>query len=305
MWKWKPRLKYRIARKVHLVLPEVALTAIFDECDRFDEDETGGRIIGSYVSDFGGKLTIHVTGIITSGPRAQRSPVSLFQDGEYQEGVFRKIEELHPETEHLGSWHTHHVNGLRVLSAGDVSTYQRTVNHARHNTPFFYALLVTSKRRSSNSRHRYNVKHYLFRRGDKRVYRIPKSQVQVVDAPLVWPASVEGAEGRGYAAGPKLSAQPIRVYDREFIHECYPGFRPLVSPKWGFYWRGCLGLFDGSMVEVVVLEDSTARPPGYSVALLHPPEPLKEIAEALATHEFPSARAAIIATEGRCNHALW
>lgn len=304
MWKWKPRLKCRNARKVHLVLPEAALTAVFDECDRFDDDETGGRIIGNYVSAPGGMLTIHVSGIITSGPRTRRSPVSLFQDGEYQEGVFRKIEGLHPEIEHLGNWHTHHVNGLRTLSAGDLATYHRTVNHACHNTSFFYAFLVTSKRRSSQSRHRYSVKHYLFRRGDNRVYRIPKSQVQIVDTPLVWPALVEGTEGQGYPAGPKLGAQPVRAYDRDFINECYPGFRPLVSPKWGFYWRGYLGLLDGSMVEVVVLEDSAARPPEYSVALLRPPEPLREIAEALATHEFPSARAAIIASENNCNRAL-
>ena len=41
--------------------------------------------------------------------------------------------------EHLGNWHTHHVNGYPNLSGGDVATYRRIVNHELHNLDFFYA----------------------------------------------------------------------------------------------------------------------------------------------------------------------
>ncbi|HOX02189.1 MAG TPA: hypothetical protein P5555_07755 [Candidatus Paceibacterota bacterium] len=187
MWEWLTKVSCRTAEHVRLVIPRVALAEIFNECDRFDRDETGGRVIGSYAKESAGELTIRVQGIIESGPGTQRSPVALFQDGEYQENIFREIERSHPEVEHLGNWHTHHVNGLRTLSAGDVATYRRTVNHSRHNTSFFYAALVTSKRDSSHPLSRYSMKHYLLLRGDNRVYEIEESKIQIVDRSLLWP----------------------------------------------------------------------------------------------------------------------
>jgi hypothetical protein len=123
-----------------------ALEAVFDECDRHDVDETGGRLIGTY-RRANGHYDIHVGGVIGPGPNAQRTPTFFMQDGDSQEQAFRAIEAQHPEIEHLGNWHTHHVNGLDTLSAGDKATYNRTVNHAKHNTDFFYALLVVSRNR--------------------------------------------------------------------------------------------------------------------------------------------------------------
>ena len=134
-------MKFHTTDKVRLSIPKAALIEVFDECDGFDQDETGGRVIGTF-DEHRGKLAIHVAGIIEAGPQARRSAVSFFQDGEYQERVFRKIEDQHREIEHLGNWHTHHVNGLQHLSDGDIETYFRTVNHRNHNAPFFYALLV-------------------------------------------------------------------------------------------------------------------------------------------------------------------
>jgi hypothetical protein len=200
------------ATKVHLVLPEAALTQVFDECDRFDPNETGGRIVGRYAIDPAGVLAIRVTGLIEAGPRAVRSPVSLFQDGDYQERVFRILERFDPDVEHLGNWHTHHVNGLRCLSFGDLATYYRTVNHPRHNPPFFYALLVTEKREGKQPLRRYNVQHYLFRRGDRRFCVIPKRRVQLVREPLVWPPPSAGLPERqrsnaGSCPAPRPEAQ--------------------------------------------------------------------------------------------------
>ena len=187
MRRWDRLLTFLTARRVRVFLPKAALTQIFDECDCSSDDETGGRVIGFYSAGPDGWLTIRIGGLIAAGPRAKRSPVSLFQDGVYQIRVFRYLERFYPEVEHLGNWHTHHVNGLPALSTGDLVTYHRTVNHPLHNTSFFYALLVTSKRRSSGAASRYRVKHYLFRRGDGHAYRIARSRVQITNQELMWP----------------------------------------------------------------------------------------------------------------------
>jgi hypothetical protein len=297
-------MKFHSTDKVRLVIPKAALTTVFDECDGFDQDETGGRVIGTY-QEHKDKLDIHISGIIEAGPQARRSAVSFFQDGEYQEQVFRKIEDRHRKIEHLGNWHTHHVNGLQHLSGGDIETYYRNVNHRNHNTPFFYALLVTTKHRSSDPLRRYTVKHYLFRRGDERIYELHGRQVEVVDAPLVWPAQVEQHHKRGNPAGNELGANHDRAYDNEILSEFFHGVRPFSNAKLGMYWRGPLELLDGSKVEVVLLQDPAASKPVYTVTLLEPPAALKSLAEEIATVEFPSARAALITAERSCNRALY
>jgi hypothetical protein len=298
-------MKFHTTDKLRLSIPKAALIEVFDECDGFDQDETGGRVIGTF-DEHRGKLAIHVAGIIEAGPQARRSPVSFFQDGDYQERVFRKIEDQHREIEHLGNWHTHHVNGLQHLSDGDIETYFRTVNHRNHNAPFFYALLVTARHRSSDPLSRYSLKHYIFRRDDKRIYELRRDQVEIPDAPLIWPVSA----GHSHAKPDKhskheLRANPNRVYDNDILSEFYRGVRPFSSAKLGVYWRGPLELLDGSKIEVVLLEDSAADKPTYTVMLREPPAALKDLSEEIANVEFPSARAALITTERSCNRALY
>ena len=298
-------MKFHTTDKVRLLIPKAALIEVFDECDGFDQDETGGRVIGTF-QEHKGKIVVQITGIIEAGPQARRSAVSFFQDGEYQEQVFRKIETDHREIEHLGNWHTHHVNGLQHLSAGDIETYHRTVNHRNHNAPFFYALLVTAKHRSSDPLNRYAVKHYIFRRGDERIYELRRDQVEIVDTPLIWPERPQHPHGKR-DSHPKheLRANPNRAYDNDILSEFYRGVRPFSSAKLGVYWRGPLELLDGSNIEVVLLEDSATANPTYTVTLREPPAALKGLAEEIANVEFPSARAAMITTERSCNRALY
>lgn len=299
-------MKFHSTDKVRLVIPKAALTAVFDECDGFDQDETGGRVIGTY-QEHGDRLDIHVNGIIEAGPQARRSAVSFFQDGAYQEQVFRKIEERHRAIEHLGNWHTHHVNGLQHLSDGDIETYYRTVNHHQHNTSFFYALLVTAKHRTTNPMRRYTVKHYIFRRGDERIYELPGHQVEVTEEQLVWPASADAhvAHRERPVAHSAMPARPDRAHDNDLIQEFYPGIRPFSSAKLGLYWRGALDLLDGSTVQVVVLEDAGSHLPKYSATLRDAPKALQNVADELERVEFPSARAALVAAERSCNRALY
>jgi integrative and conjugative element protein (TIGR02256 family) len=315
MWQLRSGMKSHITDEISLILPEAALTAIFDECDGFDTDETGGRVIGDFKED-GRTLTIRVTGIIEAGPQAQRSPVSFFQDGEHQERIFRHIEQNHSDVEHLGNWHTHHVNGLATLSSGDLQTYHRTVNHHNHNTSFFYALLVVAKRKTTDPLSRYAVKHYIFRRNDERVYEVPHKSVELVSTPLVWPAApnidpdhsdhspTNSTRSKSELAS-KVAAQPARVYDRDILREFYQEVRSFTSPELGLFWRGPLELIDGSKVQIVVVEDMSQHTPTYSIILRRPPDSLTAVAEQLAKQEFSSARTALIITERSCNRVLY
>jgi len=289
---------------IRIVFPAAGLDAVFDECDRFDHDETGGRLVGTF-AEHGGKLTIQVTGVIESGPQAKRSPVSFFQDGAYQEGIFRRIESRHPEIEHLGNWHTHHVNGLPTLSGGDIETYHRTVNHQNHNVPFFYALLVTAKHRTSDPRRRYSIKHFVFRRGVKDFYEIPAQHVEIVDAPLVWPKAELAIEQQQHSPSTKTSANAGRAHDSDVIREFYPAIKPFSSQTLGVYWRGPVELLDGSHIQIVLLEDASGHSAKYTMNLRDAPPALHEVAAELAQAEFPSARAALLATERICNRALY
>jgi hypothetical protein len=304
MWKRKASVTSGIGADIRILFPEAGLSAVFDECDQFDRDETGGRLVGTY-TEHGGKLTISVTGIIESGPQAKRSPVMFFQDGAYQEGIFRRIESKHPEIEHLGNWHTHHVNGLPTLSGGDIETYHRTVNHHNHNTPFFYALLVTAKHSTSDPRRRYTIKHFVFRRGEKEFHEIPQRHVEIVDTPLVWPVSASHAEHSDHKHTASPSERSGRAFDSNIIGEFYPGIKPFSSQKLGIYWRGAIELLDGSRVQVVLLEDATGHAPRHSVALRDVPAALQGVAEELAQKDFHSVRAALMITERSCNRVLY
>ena len=144
---------------------------MFEECDRYERDETGGRVVGHFSVD-SGTLVLRATAVIEPGPNARRTSTSFFQDGDYQTEVFRRLEAKDPSIEHLGNWHTHHVNGYRTLSAGDLATYRRIVNHELHNTNFFYALLVTHRKDGRSGLERYAVRHFVFFRGDDAVHEV-------------------------------------------------------------------------------------------------------------------------------------
>ncbi len=293
------------ATDVQLVIPRDAIKAVLDECDRYDADETGGRLLGTFVEDEG-VLRITVNGVIEPGPKTERSAVYLMQDGTYQERVFREIERKDPSVEHLGNWHTHHMNGLRHLSDGDLATYRRTVAHPMHNTDFFYALLITEKKHREEGLDRYVFKNYLFRRGDPKVYEIPSSAMTLTDGALVWPAPPEtikrpsGARERDDEA-----MRRNKAYDGDAIATFFPKVKAFKSGELGIYWRGMITLVDGSDVGVVVLEDDTDGTPVFTVTLRDVPEALVASEKTLGKETFPSCRTALIATERLCNADLF
>jgi len=283
-----------------------AMESIFDECDQYDSHETGGRLIGVYKKE-GRDYGIKVSGVLGPGPQAQRSATSFFQDGEYQERLFRQLEEKHPDIEHLGNWHTHHVNGLDTLSGGDHTTYRRIVNHHKHNTDFFYALLVVKK--NSGLVPRYHIKHYFFRRNDDKVYEIPSAEVRIVDEPALWSMRSESApattstvsHGKGLHRG-----NAERVRDQDFFAEFYPDLRARISRDLGtLYWKGKLPLVDGSYADVVAMEQQEGDTAFYSVTAGRDKSSLVEISAACKARRFPSARHAVFELERDLNRSLF
>lgn len=295
-------MMFKQADGIQLEIPRAAIEAIFDECDRYNVDETGGRILGTY-KGVDRQLGITVSGVIEPGPNAQRSQTYFKQDGEYQETVFRQVEDHVPEIEHLGNWHTHHVNGLRHLSGGDIETYFRTVNHPKHNTDFFYALLVTERVPGKSGLQRYNFKNYVMRRNDDNVYEIPASAVTLVDAPLVWPVSEESVRSKVKTRSAEAVPAMDLVHDQDMVSHFFPRVKMLKSAELGIYWRGTLRTADGADLEVVVLRDGEA-PHGCEVTLRNPPDFLEPVTKALSKEVFPNARSALIAAERACNAQL-
>ncbi len=277
--------------KVHISFPRKALEAIFDECDKYDLDETGGKVIGTYQKK-GRQYDIEVIGFIDAGPNARRTPTSLFQDGDYQERVFRALEGKYPDLEHLGSWHSHHGNGLATLSSGDRATYHRTVNHERHNTDFFYAPLVVRKTPAADQR--YQVKHFIVFRGDSSIYEIPHEQIHIAEQSDASPSKVEP---RVVSFSPKeiqIGANPERVKDQEVLSEFYPSIKPGFSKNLGvIYWKGDFLLVDGSRAEVLAMENSDHGKGTYSITITNPKFPLSEVLDGYKERSFRSARQAV------------
>ena len=283
--KRKPMFAISIAQGV--------LDSIYDECDRFDSDETGGRLIGSYNAN-GDHRDIQVWGVLGAGPKARRSPTSFFQDGDYQEKAFRAIERDHPDVEHLGSWHTHHVNGLNTLSSGDLKTYHATVNHEQHNTDFFYALLVV--RKTPNRAKRYEIKHFLFRRNDGAVYEIPDAEVTIVDGTRAKTSS----ESTHAPEVRHVAVMPERARDQEFFAEFYPHFKPAVA-KQILCWKGRLNLVDDSNVEVLAMETVDDAHTSYSIGVIGESADRWKTLKRYEDRSFRSARHAVLSLEGDLN----
>ncbi len=288
--------------KVTVSFPRKAMEAVFNECDKYDLDETGGRIIGTYRKK-GKQYEISVLGIIDPGPNARRSPTSFFQDGEYQERVFREVEKEHPDLEHLGNWHTHHVNGLPTLSSGDRATYQRIVNHDKHNTDFFYALLVV--RKTLHHHQRYEVKHHVIFRNDDTIYEIPGSQVSIVETTDQYPTSGPAGPFETHTAREMhTTANLERVKDQEFFSEFYSGFKPGFSRALGaLYWKGLVDLIDGSRAEVLVMESPDGHSTSYSITI--PGTNAPDVVHNYRGRNFKSARHAVLHLEKDMNREIY
>lgn len=261
--------------RVRVTIHPAVIKDVFTECDSFEQDETGGRILGTY-SEIAGGYEIKITGMIGPGPAARRTSTSFFQDGEYQENTFRILEIQHPEIEHLGNWHTHHVNGYPTLSGGDKETYRRIVNHPNHHPPFLYALLVTEKT-SRLELDRYKHRHFITLKGHDGIFEIPSTSIAINEniGHLKIP-SAEDETNRSAAPTLRISV-PAGEIIKPVMEDLFPGFRPYYSKKAaGFYWRGSIDLLDGRRVGMAVIATEIDSSATFQVLLDDKSDPLRE-----------------------------
>jgi hypothetical protein len=166
--------------QVEIVFDEGVFAHILREIRRHPNVEEGGKYLGyllapgrPFARGFETRTTgrtVLITKFLPSGPNATRTAVEFLPDGEYQERVFRQLEKQDPEIEHVGTWHTHHCNGLKTLSGGDVEGYFRTVNKPAYRPDFFVASLVT--RIPAAPEERGWIEHFLFVRGSTEFHDI-------------------------------------------------------------------------------------------------------------------------------------
>ena len=290
-------------RGIQVEIAEGVLESVFEECDRYDHAETGGRVVGHFTVDCG-TLVVRPAGVIEPGPSAQRTSTSFFQDGDYQTEVFRRLEAKDPSIEHLGNWHTHHVNGYPTLSAGDVATYRRIVNHQLHNLDFFYALLVTNRNEGRAGLDRYAVRHYVLLRGEDDVHAIRPTDVRVTDGPTTWPQGVNASQDALGAAAAEDDGKrvEVRARDQGVLGVLCPSMEPRLSSRTGtFFWKGSLLLIDGSAMEIRVAEVDDGGRLLYYPVVSSASEDLVELCET----PFPSASHAVRAVESLMNRGIY
>lgn len=234
--------------------------------------EEGGKYVGYLLNAgdpllerirSGARRVIVIVDFLPSGPNAVRTAVELRPDGPHQEAVFRQIEGLDPAIEHVGTWHSHHCNGLQTLSPGDVDGYFRTVNRPAYRPTFFVASLVKNVPRRVEAQGW--IDHYLFVRGDTQSYKIT-DQIRLVDLPSPF-GVVTGHEARG----PEVAQQVAPNREQE----------PRIGAPW-FESEGGQGvlasdkrLFDGSFSSVRATRRDgqitlTGRTESRAVAVTYP-----------------------------------
>lgn len=292
-------------REIRVEIGEDVLESVFEECDCYDHDETGGRVVGHFVVDCG-TLVVRATGVIEPGPNARRTRTSFFQDGDYQTDVFRRLEAIDPSIEHLGNWHTHHVNGYPTLSTGDKATYRRIVNHHLHNLDFFYALLVTNRNEGQTGLDRYAIRHYMLFRGDDTIHEIRPADVHVMNRPRIWPKEVDSSKHDPRAGGVEgdgtYGIVKVRARDQSVLGVLCPSLQPRLSNRTGtFFWKGMLPLIDGSAIEIKVAEVEDDGGLFYYPLVSSVSEDVAELCKT----PFPSASHAVRALESRMNRDIF
>jgi hypothetical protein len=155
-----------LARKQEAVPSEVPLVVLHQDLVEVSRRqiasspgvETGGKFLGYVItagseppnSPYGKEMAkvwrklaatecLLLVGSISPGPRARRTATELLPDGDFQTAVFRSLESTEPTIEHLGTWHSHHPNGLNQFSPGDLAHYQSVIVDKNYEPDFFVA----------------------------------------------------------------------------------------------------------------------------------------------------------------------
>ena len=134
--------------------------------------EEGGKLVGN-ISKNKNHIEINISSYIDSGINDSRSKTYLYPDCNYQEKVFRTIEMFDDKIYHIGTWHSHHCNGLGELSTGDISSYFSDVNNPNYIFDYFFAILVTNV-----AKNQLFIRYYLFIKGENTFFEISNKYIR-------------------------------------------------------------------------------------------------------------------------------
>jgi proteasome lid subunit RPN8/RPN11 len=157
--------------------------------------EVGGKFIGyinSRSSTAGRRgarlnnLEVEIWDYLDSGPETSRSAVYHHPDTDYQLELFQRIEKEYPGLSFVGVWHSHHPNGLRDLSGGDIQAHWGTVNSPRYDLDIMISSVAFDDTGILGGR------VFVFPRGArKRYYEIGAESIQVIRGPNEIHAALE------------------------------------------------------------------------------------------------------------------
>jgi hypothetical protein len=199
-------------------------------------------------------MTITILGYLDVGPRADRSAVHHLSDTDYQFALFQRLLKDFPDLEFVGIWHSHHPNGLRTLSIGDLSTGRRTVNSTGHDLPFLLSSLAVDTEGLTGGR------HFAFIRDHRRYYELHRSAVRVVHGPNPVPAAIERFAVEVREEVSRAAPVPVRWFDTDAGRQVlradqawlrtYPGLAPFVRDG-SIVWRGTVAAEGPAAIECV------------------------------------------------------
>ena len=243
--------------------------------------EVGGKLLGR-LRDEGARTVMQVESYIDAGPRSDASARHLHPDGPYQESVYRLIEIFAPGLVHVGSWHTHHPNGLATLSQGDIDGYRKTVNDPRYGLPHFLAMLATGIVDRTP-----RLRYYLFTRGRAEFVELEPERVRLVprrhslEAVLaeVERVSSDRREGGAAAAATAVPTEDalrrLRAEDHAWLTaQDFASLQARVERQTGsVYWEWTLA-FGGEPLRVRYVHppEGVADAPARATLELHNPD---------------------------------
>jgi len=185
-------------KPVSVLMDQSVPTFVLRELAKHPRCEEGGKYLGFIESDRE-STRIVVTDFLPGGPNAKRTQVEFLPDGDFQEQLFRQAERVDSRVEHLGSWHSHHCNGLQTFSEGDVAGYLKTVNKPQYRPDFFLASLVT--RMPSTLAETDWLHHFLFTRGGDCFYAL-HHQLNYINSPTTFGEITGHTPGHRVGFGP-------------------------------------------------------------------------------------------------------
>ena len=184
----KSQLRDRLGLN-RIIISTHLLNAIANRARPYPASEEGGVLIG-YIEDDWDPLNgftrsladLRILNFVPSGPRTIRSASALYSDLEFQEYEFQRLREVDPSIQHLGSWHSHHCNGLKRLSSGDLNSYFNILHSVNHSHDYYIAILLhtlpESRLRGADAISRCFSFYVMSRRTGQRTYLLDSSCVE-------------------------------------------------------------------------------------------------------------------------------